>query len=37
VAAQLGITRWTVYLRARSFGIERKRVPRLYKKLPGEG
>jgi DNA-binding NtrC family response regulator len=37
VARLLGVTRRTVYLRLRSFGIERKRVPKLYKKLPAEG
>jgi ActR/RegA family two-component response regulator len=37
VARQLGVSRRTVYLRLRAFGIERKRVPKLYKKLPAEG
>ncbi len=34
VARVLGVTRRTVYMRLRSFGIERRRVPKLYKKLP---
>jgi len=34
VARLLGVTRRTVYMRLRSFGIERRRVPKLYKKLP---
>ncbi len=37
VARLMGVTRRTVYLRLRSFGIERKHVPKLYKKLPTEG
>jgi DNA-binding CsgD family transcriptional regulator len=37
VARLLGVTRRTVYLRLRSFGIERKHVPKIYKKLPVEG
>ena len=35
VARLLGVTRRTVYMRLRSFGIERRRVPKLYKKMPG--
>ena len=34
VARLLGVTRRTVYLRLRSFGIERKHVPKIYKKMP---
>ena len=34
VARLMGVTRRTVYLRLRSFGIERHHVPKLYKKLP---
>jgi hypothetical protein len=34
VARLLGVTRRTVYMRLQSFGIERRRVPKLYKKLP---
>jgi hypothetical protein len=34
VARLMGVTRRTVYLRLRSFGIERRHVPKLYKKLP---
>ena len=30
----MGVTRRTVYLRLRSFGIECRHVPKLYKKLP---
>ena len=37
VARLMGVTRRTVYMRLRSFGIERQRVPKLYKKLPTEG
>ena len=37
VARLLGVTRRTVYLRLRSFAIERKRVPKIYKKMPVEG
>ncbi len=37
VARLMGVTRRTVYLRLRSFGIERRHVPKLYKKLPVEG
>lgn len=37
VARLLGVTRRTVYMRLRSFGIERKHVPKLYKKMPVEG
>jgi hypothetical protein len=37
VARLLGVTRRTVYMRLRSFGIERRRVPKLYKKLPARG
>ena len=37
VARLLGVTRRTVYMRLRSFGIERKRVPKIYKKMPVEG
>jgi DNA-binding NtrC family response regulator len=37
VARLLGVTRRTVYLRLRSFGIERKHVPKIYKKFPVEG
>ena len=36
-ARLMGVTRRTVYLRLRSFGIERRHVPKLYKKLPVEG
>ena len=34
VARLLGVTRRTVYMRLRSFGIERRHVPKLYKKMP---
>jgi hypothetical protein len=34
VARLIGVTRRTVYMRLRSFGIERRRVPKLYKKMP---
>lgn len=34
VARLMGVTRRTVYMRLRSFGIERRRVPKLYKKMP---
>lgn len=34
VARRLGVTRRTVYMRLRSFGIERRRMPKLYKKMP---
>jgi hypothetical protein len=34
VARLLGVTRRTVYMRLRSFGIDRRRVPKLYKKMP---
>jgi ActR/RegA family two-component response regulator len=37
VARLLGVTRRTVYMRLNSFGIERKHVPKIYKKLPVEG
>lgn len=37
VARLMGVTRRTVYLRLRSFGIERRHVPKLYKKLPVVG
>jgi transcriptional regulator of acetoin/glycerol metabolism len=37
VARRLGVTRRTVYMRLRSFGIERRRVPKLYKKMPVSG
>ena len=37
VARLMGVTRRTVYLRLRSFGIERRHVPKLYKKLPSAG
>ena len=37
VARLLGVTRRTVYMRLRSFGIERRRVPKLYKKMPVDG
>jgi len=37
VARRLGVTRRTVYMRLRSFGIERRRVPKLYKKMPASG
>src|SRR5215471_17850246 len=37
VARRLGVTRRTVYMRLRSFGIERRRVPKLYKKMPVVG
>jgi transcriptional regulator of acetoin/glycerol metabolism len=37
VARQLDVTRRTVYMRLRSFGIERRRVPKLYKKMPVGG
>jgi ActR/RegA family two-component response regulator len=36
-ARRLGVTRRTVYMRLRSFGIERKLVPKLLKKIPVEG
>jgi hypothetical protein len=34
VARILRVTRRTVYMRLRSFGIERRHVPKLYKKMP---
>jgi ActR/RegA family two-component response regulator len=34
VARLLKVTRRTVYMRLRSFGIRRKRVPKIYKKIP---
>jgi hypothetical protein len=37
VARLLSVTRRTVYMRLRSFGIERKHVPKIYKKMPVEG
>ena len=37
VARLLGVTRRTVYMRLRSFAIERKHVPKIYKKMPVEG
>ena len=37
VARLLGVTRRTVYMRLHSFGIERRHVPKLYKKLPALG
>jgi hypothetical protein len=37
VARLLGVTRRTVYMRLRSFGLERRRVPKLYKKMPVSG
>ena len=37
VARLLGVTRRTVYMRLRSFEIERRRVPKLYKKMPVVG
>jgi hypothetical protein len=37
VARRLGVTRRTVYMRLRSFGIERRRVPKLYKRMPVGG
>jgi ActR/RegA family two-component response regulator len=37
VARLLGVTRRTVYMRLHSFGIERKHVPKIYKKMPVEG
>lgn len=37
VARLVGVTRRTVYMRLRSFGIERRRVPKLYKKMPVGG
>jgi len=37
VARLLSVTRRTVYMRLRSFGIERRRVPKIYKKMPVEG
>ena len=37
VARLLGVTRRTVYMRLRSFGIERKHVPKIYKKMPVVG
>lgn len=36
VARLMGVTRRTVYLRLQAFGIQRRRVPKLYKKLPSE-
>ncbi len=36
-ARRLGVTRRTVYMRLRSFGIERRRVPKIYKKMPVGG
>lgn len=37
VARRLGVTRRTVYMRLRNFGIERRRVPKLYKRMPVGG
>jgi len=37
VSRLLGVTRRTVYLRLRSFAIARKRVPKIYKKMPVAG
>jgi len=37
VARLLGVTRRTVYMRLQSFGIERRHVPKIYKKMPVEG
>jgi ActR/RegA family two-component response regulator len=37
VARLLGVTRRTVYMRLRSFEIERKHVPKIYKKMPVQG
>jgi ActR/RegA family two-component response regulator len=37
VARLLGVTRRTVYMRLQSFEIERKHVPKIYKKMPAEG
>jgi transcriptional regulator of acetoin/glycerol metabolism len=37
VARLMSVTRRTVYMRLRSFGIERRRVPKIYKKMPVEG
>jgi ActR/RegA family two-component response regulator len=37
VARLLGVTRRTVYMRLQSFEIERKHVPKIYKKMPVEG
>lgn len=37
VSRLMGVTRRTVYMRLRSFGIERRRVPKLYKKMPVTG
>lgn len=37
VARIMGVTRRTVYMRLASFGIERRHVPKIYKKLPSEG
>jgi ActR/RegA family two-component response regulator len=37
VARLMGVTRRTIYMRLNSFGIERKRVPKIYKKMPVEG
>jgi hypothetical protein len=37
VARLLSVTRRTVYMRLQSFGIERKHVPKIYKKMPVEG
>ena len=37
VARLLRVTRRTVYMRLRSFGIERRHVPKIYKKMPVEG
>lgn len=36
VARIMGVTRRTVYMRLASFGIERRHVPKIYKKLPRE-
>ncbi len=36
VARIMGVTRRTVYMRLASFGIERRHVPKIYKKLPSE-
>jgi len=37
VARRLGVTRRTVYMRLRNFGIERRRLPKIYKKAPAGG
>lgn len=36
VARLMGVTRRTIYLRLRSFGITRKRVPKVLKRAPSE-